>query len=102
MVAVDWITKLPLSQGYDLILTVTDHDCTKAVIFIPCRENMEIEEMTQLYIQNVAVHYSLPSKVISDRDLRLTSELFKALCKAFQVQQNTSTAYHQQTDGQSE
>jgi len=35
-VALDFITKLPLSQGYDSILTVTDHDCTKAAIFIPC------------------------------------------------------------------
>ena len=34
-VAIDFITKLPLSQGYDSILTVTDHDCTKAAIFIP-------------------------------------------------------------------
>jgi hypothetical protein len=37
-VAVDFITKLPISQGYDSILTVTDHDCSKATIFIPCVE----------------------------------------------------------------
>ena len=83
--AVDWITKLPLSYGYDSVLTVTDHNCTKAVIFVPCHENIGLEEMAQLYIQNVAVHYGLPSKIISDRDPRLTSELFKELCKAFQI-----------------
>ena len=35
-ITLDFITKLPISQGYDSILTVTDHDCTKATIFIPC------------------------------------------------------------------
>ena len=37
-VAIDFITKLPISQGYNSILTVTNHDCTKAAIFIPCNE----------------------------------------------------------------
>jgi hypothetical protein len=35
-IALDFITKLPKSQGYNPILTITDHDCTKASIFIPC------------------------------------------------------------------
>ena len=37
-VAMDFIVKLPLSNSYDSVLTVTDHDCTKAVILIPCNE----------------------------------------------------------------
>ena len=40
VVAIDFITKLPESDGYDSILTVTDHDCSKASIFIPCREEI--------------------------------------------------------------
>jgi hypothetical protein len=39
-VAIDFITKLPVSQGYDSILTVTDHNCSKATIFIPCVEEI--------------------------------------------------------------
>ena len=35
-IAMDWITKLPPSAGFDSILTITDHDCSKAVLFIPC------------------------------------------------------------------
>ena len=38
-IAMDFIVKLPLSNGYDSILMVMDHDCTKAVILIPCNEN---------------------------------------------------------------
>ena len=38
-IAMDFIVKLPLSNGFDSVLTITDHDCTKAVILIPCNEN---------------------------------------------------------------
>jgi len=52
-VTLDFITKLPISQGYDSILTVTDHDCTKAAIFIPCKESMMAEETAGLIVQYV-------------------------------------------------
>jgi len=47
-VTLDFITKLPVLQGCDLILTVTDHDCSKAAIFIPCKEAIMAEEMVGL------------------------------------------------------
>ena len=65
-VAIDFITKLPLSQGYDSILTVTDHDCTKAAIFIPCNEEINAEQTAALYLQKVVTNFGLPSKIISD------------------------------------
>ena len=72
-VAIDFITKLPLSQGYDSILTVTDHDCTKAAIFIPCNEEINAEQTVALYLQQVVTNFGqvvtnfgLPSKIISD------------------------------------
>ena len=65
-IAIDWITKLPISEGFDSIMTFTDHDCSKAVIFIPCNETMGTMEMTKLYLWNVVVHYGIPEKVISD------------------------------------
>ena len=52
-VALDFITKLPESQGYDSILTVTDHDCTKMAVFIPCREEINAEETVALYAKHV-------------------------------------------------
>jgi hypothetical protein len=61
-IALDFITKLPESQGYDSILTVTDHDCTKAAIFIPCREEINAEGTAALYIQHVFAHFGLPRK----------------------------------------
>ena len=65
-VAIDCITKLPLSQGYNLILTVTDHDCTKAAIFIPCNEEINAEQMVALYLKQVVTNFGLPHKIISD------------------------------------
>jgi hypothetical protein len=52
-VAIDFITKLPVSQGYDSILTVTDHNCTKAALFIPCIEEISGEETAALYAKHV-------------------------------------------------
>ncbi len=52
-IALDFITKLPISQGYDSILTIIDHDCTKAVVFIPCNESMTAEETVGLIIQHI-------------------------------------------------
>jgi hypothetical protein len=58
--------------------------------------------MAQLFLQKVFCHYRLPTKIISDRDLRFTSKFMKELCHLLSIQQNISTAYHPCTDGQSE
>jgi Integrase zinc binding domain len=101
-IALDFITKLPESDGYDTILTITDHDCSKASIFIPCKETIDSEGVAQLYAQHVVPHYGTPKKVISDRDTRFTSNFTTELCKTLGIKQNISTPYHPQTDGQSE
>src|ERR1700744_473613 len=74
VIAMDFITKLPISQGYDSILTVTDHDCSKAAMFIPCKETITAKGVVRLYIDHVFVRFGLPSKIISDRDPRFTSK----------------------------
>ena len=68
MIALDFITKLPESMGNDTILTITDHDCSKVSIFIPCKEAIDSEGVAKLYVQHVVPLYRLPKKIISDRD----------------------------------
>jgi hypothetical protein len=68
MIALDFITKLPTSEGNDIILTITDHDCLKAALFFPCKETITAEEVAELYGKLVFPHYGIPCKVISDRD----------------------------------
>src|SRR6201984_583422 len=74
-IAMDFIVKLPPSQGYNALWTITDHDCTKAVILIPCKEEISAEELAILYKDRVFPWIGLPNKVISDRDPRFTSNL---------------------------
>jgi hypothetical protein len=101
-IALDFIVKLPVSQGYDSILTVTDQGCTKAAIFIPCNEDITVEETAALYIKHIFAHFGLPTKVISDRDPRFMSKFIQEACKVTGVKHAPSTAYHPRTNGQSE
>jgi hypothetical protein len=101
-IALDFIVKLPISNGYNSILTITDHDCSKAAIFIPCNETINAEGVAGLYLRYVFPRYGLPAKIISDRDPRFTSKFMKELLHLIGATTNTSTAYHPRTDGQSE
>ena len=67
-IAMGFIVKLPPSEGYNSILTITDHDCTKMILTIPCQEVINAEGVANLYLQQVFPCFGLPSKVISDRD----------------------------------
>jgi hypothetical protein len=101
-VTMDFIVKLPLSNGFDSILTITDHDCTKAAIFVPCNETITAEGVAELYLQHVFKRFGLPQKIISDHDPRLAGKFARVLCTALGITQNMSTAFHPRTDGQSE
>jgi len=101
-IAMDFIVKLPESNRFNMILTITDHDYTKAAIFLPCRETIDSEEVAQLYATHVFLHYGIPQKIILDRDTRFTSNFSKELSWILGIKQNISTAYHPETDGQSE
>ena len=102
VIALDFITKLPKSRKYDSILTITDHDCSKASLFIPCVEEITAEGVAKLFIQRVFRYYGLLRKIISDRDPRFTSKFARELCRLLGIKQNVSMAYHPRTDGQSE
>ncbi len=101
-ITMDFITKLPESKGYDTILTITDQACLKAALFLPCKEEINVEGVAALYAQKVFPHFSIPRKVISDRDTCFTARFTRELCWMLQIQQNISSAYHPQMDGQSE
>ena len=97
----DFIVKLPSSDTYDTILTVTDTFC-KASIFIPCNETIDAQGTALLYAKHILPHYGLPTRIISDRDPRFTASFTKELDRILSITRNISTAYHPQTDGQSE
>ena len=97
----DFIVKLPLSDTYDTILTITD-TFSKASIFIPCNKTIDATNTAKLYATYVLPHYGLPTHIISDCDPCFTSTFTWELCCILSIDQNISTAYHPQTDEQSE
>jgi hypothetical protein len=100
-VAMDFIVKLPISEGYNSILTIMD-TFSKACIFLPCKETVDAAGVALLYTTYILPHYGLPSRFISDRDPRFMATIIQELCHILSIHHNASTAYHPQTDGQSE
>ena len=73
-ISADFITKLPLAQGYNSILVVVD--ClTKMVHFIPTTEKTLAEGLARLFRNNIWKLHSLPESIISDRGPQFTAEL---------------------------
>ena len=63
---------------------------------------MGAEELAALYVEHAFPYIGLPSRLISDRDTRFTGGLFQEICQQLGIKQNISSAYHPETDGQSE
>ena len=101
-ISLDLITDLPTSQGYDSVLTVVDHGCSKAAIFLPCHKTIDATGVATLYSAWIFPFYGILKRIISDQDPRFTAQFIQQLCTTLGVSRNFSTAYHLQTDGQSE
>ena len=101
-IAMDLITGLPNRWGFNAILTIIDHGCSRAAVFLPCTTNISGPGIAQLYLDYVYRWFGLPTKIISDRDPHFTSHFGKAITKKLGIEQNLSTAFHPQTDGLSE
>ena len=101
-ISLDLITDLPTSQGYDSVLTVVDHGCSKAAIFLPCHKTIDTAGVTALYSARIFPFYGILKWIISDRDLQFTAQFIQQLCTTLGISRNLSTAYHPQMDGQSE
>ncbi|GKB25670.1 putative reverse transcriptase domain-containing protein [Tanacetum coccineum] len=93
--------KLPKSsQGFDTIWVIVDR-LTKSARFLPIRENDPLDKLARLYLNRIVARHGIPVS-ICDRDRRFTSNFWKSFQKALGTQLSMSTAYHPETDGQSE
>src|SRR5712671_1998107 len=101
-IAMDLIIGLPESNRHNSILTIVDHGCSCAAVFLPCTKEISSPKIAQLYFDHVYRWFGLPKQIISDRDPRFTSHFGRALAAKLGVAQNLSTAFHPQTDGLSE
>nr|GEU84834.1 reverse transcriptase domain-containing protein [Tanacetum cinerariifolium] len=98
----DFVTKLPkTSTGQDTIWVIVDQ-LTKSAYFLPMMETNSMKKLTRQYLKEVVSRYGVPVSIISNQESKFTSHFLKSLNKALGTQLDMSTAYHPQTDGQSE
>ncbi|GKD69186.1 reverse transcriptase domain-containing protein, partial [Tanacetum coccineum] len=101
-ITMDFITKLPRSSsGHEAIWVIVDR-LTKSAHFLEIREDYSMEKQARLYIDEIVARHGVPISIISDRDGRFTSRFWQTMQKALGTRLDMSTAYHPQTDGQSE
>jgi len=104
-VTMDFITGLPASRRgdsvYDSVLVVIDR-FTKMARYLPCRKTIDAEQLAELIIGSVVKDFGLPSGIVSDRGSVFTSKFWSTLCWILKIKRKLSTAFHPQTDGQTE
>jgi hypothetical protein len=100
-VAMDFIGPLPLDEGYDCILSMTDR-LGSDIRIIPTRTNITAESLALIFFNHWYCENGLPKDIISDRDKLFISKFWRALHKLTGVKLKLSSSYHPQTDGSSE
>ncbi|GJV53134.1 putative reverse transcriptase domain-containing protein [Tanacetum coccineum] len=101
-ITMDFVTKLPkTSSGQDTIWVIVDR-LIKSAHFLPMKETDMMEKLTRQYLKEVVSRHGVSVLIISDRDSKFTSHFWQSLNEALGTQLDMSTAYHPQTDGQSE
>ena len=100
-ILVDFITKLPTSKGHDSILVVCDR-FSKMSYFVAMTEKTMAEGLARLFRDNVWKLHGLPESVISDRGPQFAAGMTKELNKMLGIETKLSTAYHPETDRQTE
>jgi hypothetical protein len=106
-IAFDFIVKLPPSKEpmtrviYDSIWVVTDR-LTKYGYFVPYKESSDAKDLAYAFLRTIVSQHGLPEEIISDRDKLFTSKFWKSLMAQLGTNHKLSTAFHPQTDGQTE
>ena len=98
----DFIDGLPRSRsGHSSIWVIVDR-LTKSAHFVPIKSNRTASHLAKLYVKEIVRLHGVPSSIVSDRDPLFTSHFWKSLQQALGTKLNFSTAYHPQSDGQTE
>jgi hypothetical protein len=101
-ISMDFITDLPLSEDCDQLWVIVDR-FTKMAHFIPLQKGEQsAENLARVFTKEIWRMHGLPLDIVSDRDSRFTSKFWKALTSQLGIRARMSTAFHPQTDGQTE
>ena len=101
-ITMDFVTHLPrTSRKHDAVWVIVDR-LTKSAHFLAVRMIFTLEEFCRLYVREIVRLHGVPVSIVSDRDPRFTAQFWKSFQKTMGTQLSMSTAFHPQTDGQSE
>jgi transposase InsO family protein len=101
-IGMDFITGLPrTSKGYDSIWVIVDR-LTKVAHFIPVKTTYKGAQLAELYMARIVCLHGVPKKIISDSGSQFTSIFWKSFHENMNTKLSFSSAYHLQTDGQTE
>ncbi|KAF8713103.1 hypothetical protein RHS03_00686, partial [Rhizoctonia solani] len=100
-ISYDFITGFPKSNGYDAILVVID-SFSKFGHFIPTTKKVTSKGLAEIFVSHVWKLHGLPVRTISDRGTTFTGKFLKALYQRLGVKPSFSSAYHPESDGQTE
>ena len=101
-VTMDFITQLPMTKsGHDAIVVFVDK-LSKMVHLVPTTTTVDAPQVAKLFMREVVRLHGVPESIVSDRDARFTSSFWRELWKMLGTRLAMSTAYHPQTDGQTE
>ena len=101
-VTMDFITQLPMTKsGHDAIVVFVDK-LSKMVHLVPTTTTVDAPQVAKIFMREVVRLHGVPESIVSDRDPRFTSSFWRELWKMLGTRLAMSTAYHPQTDGQTE
>src|SRR5271163_4191855 len=101
-IIMDFVVQLPLTkQGHDAIVVFTDH-LTKRAHFQAMHTSATAPEVAKIFFATIFKNHELPHIIISDIDSKFTSHFWQTLFKQLGTKTTMSTAFHPQTDGQTE
>ena len=101
-VSMDLITQLPQTHDGNTAIIVFVDRLSKMTVLAPTKTQIGAKEFAQIFMDRVCSRFGIPESIVSDRDTRFTSLFFKEVCSRLSIKQNMSTAFHPQTDGQTE
>jgi hypothetical protein len=98
----DFVSGFPKAQGgQDAVWVIVDR-LTKTAHFLPIKMNYSMDRLAELYVKEIVRLHGVPVSIVSDRDPRFTSRFWRSLQEAMGTKLTFSTAFHPQTDGQTE